>query len=650
MKKDSAADYLGYLLVRVLGAVLRILPLGLVFCLGRGLGALLYYFDLKHKALAYANIKAALGGNLTPRELNRITRSFYRNFGQSIIETFLIPLFDKRYFDKHIELQGSEHIEEAYKIGKGVIFAVVHEDSWEISNLAGVHLGYPFNILVAEQSRYPRLNNLLNSYRRGKQTKLIRREGQSRGLIEALKKGEIIALTCDQGGKSGELVNFFGRGASMSTGAVKLALKYQAAILPIFSRRLRGARHVFIIEPPLEIKDTGRAQEDVRENLGRLMAIFEKQIRAYPEEYLWTYKVWKYGQQRNILILSDAKAGHLRQAQAVAGLLAASLREKGIESQVETVEVKFRNNFTRAALALSSCLAGRYHCQGCSWCLKSFLEPPVYQRLCALKPDFIISCGAAVAPVNHVLSRENLSKSIVIMRPPFLSTGRFDLVIMPCHDRPPKRKNVLAVEGALNLIDEEYLKAQTETLSVKCQVSSVKSKAFIGLLLGGDSKSFHLDRNKVAEVIRQVKQAAISLNAEILVTTSRRTSKEIEAVAKEELAGYPHCKLLVIANEKNIPQAVGGILGLSKVVVVSPESISMISEAASSNKRVLVFNLPGLSRKHGNFLARLSGKNYISLVKPQALAAALEKLWRENALAQALNDRLLVKEALEKII
>jgi hypothetical protein len=76
----------------------------------------------------------------------------------------------------------------------------------------------------------------------------------------------------------------------------------------------------------------------------------------------------------------------------------------------------------------------------------------------------------------------------------------------------------------------------------------------------------------------------------------------------------------------------------------------MISEAASSNKRVLVFDLPGLSRKHGNFLARLSGKNYISLVKPQALAAALEKLWRENATAQALNDRLLVKEALEKII
>ncbi|MDP3732891.1 MAG: ELM1/GtrOC1 family putative glycosyltransferase, partial [Candidatus Omnitrophota bacterium] len=95
--------------------------------------------------------------------------------------------------------------------------------------------------------------------------------------------------------------------------------------------------------------------------------------------------------------------------------------------------------FSRLALTFSSCLAGKYHCQGCLWCLRRFLKEDIYRALINTKPDIVISAGASVAPVNYVISRENLAKSITIMRPSILNTKRFNLVVMSRHDRPEGR-------------------------------------------------------------------------------------------------------------------------------------------------------------------------------------------------------------------
>ena len=104
MKNYFLADYLGCILFKALGPVLRVLPIELSFFLGRRLGDCFYYFDLKHRARAYANIKFALGSSLSPAELSRLTKSFYQSFGQSIIEVFLIPLVDRNYMAKIIYL------------------------------------------------------------------------------------------------------------------------------------------------------------------------------------------------------------------------------------------------------------------------------------------------------------------------------------------------------------------------------------------------------------------------------------------------------------------------------------------------------------------------------------------------------------------
>jgi len=90
------------------------------------------------------------------------------------------------------------------------------------------------------------------------------------------------------------------------------------------------------------------------------------------------------------------------------------------------------------------------------------------------------------------------------------------------------------------------------------------------------------------EMIHQLKWFAETKNIDLFVSTSRRTAKYIERLVENEFIDYPQCKMLVIANKQNKENAVSDILSISSVVLVTCESVTMISEAASSGKPVLV--------------------------------------------------------------
>ncbi len=482
---------------------------------------------------------------------------------------------------------------------------------------------------------------------------------------ENRKIGTAVGMMVDQGGKSGELVNFCGKSASMSTGAVKIALKYDLTILPAFYTRVHGPRQKVLFQAPFELKKTGDEKADIKENLQRLIFLFEKLILSYPQEYFWLYKIWKYSRQKEVLILSDGKTGHLRQAQAAAGIIRDYFAEKGINTNIGILDVEFKDRFFKTILAFGGCLSGKYRCQGCLWCLKKSLSPDTYKSLASVKPDVVISCGSSLSAVNSIISRENLAKSIVLMRPPILSIRKFDLVIMPKHDSPPERKNVVVTSGALNLINDEYLKIQTKLLLNTYDLSrnsgiplNFTSRAgrpaaydsYIGLLVGGDTKEFHLQPDILSGVIAQLKCSCEKFNAGVLVTTSRRTSGRIEDLLKNEFKDYPRCGFMVIANENNPSFATGGILGLSQIVIVSPESISMVSEAAASKKYVVVFNADGLGRKHKRFLKNFAENKYIYLIEPEELGQTIRHIWLSKPKVYSPEDNSLVKQAIRKVL
>ena len=132
-------------------------------------------------------------------------------------------------------------------------------------------------------------------------------------------------------------------------------------------------------------------------------------------------------------------------------------------------------------------------------------------------------------------------------------------------------------------------------------------------------------------MIDQIKEAALHYNADILLTTSRRTPAAIEQIITKELKNFERCSLCIIANQRNIPEAVGGILGLSDLVIVSGESISMVSEALSSGKRTIVFSPHGQyghkpRDKYEDFVLKLNDQGYLMVTSVNDMKAKITQL------------------------
>ena len=117
----------------------------------------------------------------------------------------------------------------------------MHAGSWELSNIITANLGFPFSMFIREQG-LERLNNLLNDYRKRKGCRVISRKGGIKEVVAALNNNEAVGMTVDQGTDTGVLVDFFGKPASMPKGAIKLALKYNVPLIPVFFKRIDGPK------------------------------------------------------------------------------------------------------------------------------------------------------------------------------------------------------------------------------------------------------------------------------------------------------------------------------------------------------------------------------------------------------------------------
>jgi lauroyl/myristoyl acyltransferase len=104
----------------------------------------------------------------------------------------------------------------------------------------------------------------------------------------------------------------------MSTGAMRLALKYGCAVCPVWIERRGNGKHMLRISPAMSLTVTGDLEKDLRVNIAKAANHFERLLKEHPEEYMWFYKVFKYSNQSRILIIDDGRTGHLRQSQALA--------------------------------------------------------------------------------------------------------------------------------------------------------------------------------------------------------------------------------------------------------------------------------------------------------------------------------------------
>ncbi len=614
-------DLIASWLLRGLNLFLHLMPMRFNLWLGRRVGWIIYILSGKRKYVTYANLKAAFCKEKTPRELRKLTKKVYRHLGQTFVELASLTKVDEKYAKKYIKITNSERLEEATKNPNGMIFLTAHLGNWELEAAKSVHIGFPLYILARDQ-KMKKLNEILHKLRESKGNFVIRKGMDVKNIFRVLRDGHSVGIVADQNaGVNGELLDFFGRPASTPIGPFRIAQKVGAWVLPSLIHREEGPYHEVVVE---EIMKIGK-DEDLVPYMKEYNRLLEKHIRNYPDQWFWMHKRWKATTLKKVLILDDGKKGHLNQSLAVAKQLQKKRAEEGRlieDTPIKTIRVKFKSK-TKKALFNAASVFFRAGCQGYLGFLKWALEKESYEKLSREYTDIVISCGSTLFGVNKLLKIENSARNVTIFDPGKFNRKGFDLIIVPRHDLEKKKitetGRILAVDLAPNLIDPEELK-----------VYGREKEKCIGVLVGGENSQFTFDKPQAEELSRSIKSASKKEGAKFYITTSRRTLEEADSSLENSLSSDPSCIGFILGKEDKDPHTVEKILAVSSVVIVSGESISMVSEAVSSGKPTLVF-MPRKKRegetKYERFIKDLENSKYLKIVSidniPEAAGEAL---------------------------
>jgi hypothetical protein len=214
-------------------------------------------------------------------------------------------------------------------------------------------------------------------------------------------------------------------------------------------------------------------------------------------------------------------------------------------------------------------------------------------------PDLLIASGkqsiAAALHVRQMGKRDGHRVVTVFIQNPGIAPSHFDLVIAPKHDRIVG-ENVMATRGALHRITREKLEEGAAKLLPRV---AHLPRPYIGVLIGGANISYALGPDEIAKLGDALIRAARETGGSLLITASRRTGDDNVGRLKRALAGTPS---FLWDGEGDNPYF--GLLGLADHLVVTNDSVSMVSEAVATGKPVYVFALPGKagrSRKSRKF-------------------------------------------------
>ena len=291
-----------------------------------------------------------------------------------------------------------------------------------------------------------------------------------------------------------------------------------------------------------------------------------------------------------VIILSDNRPGHYKQSLGIV--------QKLPECQMEYLEIHFRQKWRDNLLRVFMCVFG-----GMSLptsvihaLLQWSLVRESYTALAHLHTaDIILSTGSSVAAVNLLLGRIVRAKTVTCRRPSPIGTRYFDLAILPMiswHSAKSK-SNICKTIGVPNPISPDILKSERQRLKQELNLPDCPR---IGILLGGT------DRHETitiadAEALHKVCEAATTeLDAQILVTTSRRTPIDVVEHLSSTLKHADWCPLFIEPNAASaLPDPYQALLALSDLLIVTADSFSMVCEAARSGRPVIVLTL---SKEH----------------------------------------------------
>ncbi len=221
----------------------------------------------------------------------RILKEQWEGLGRSFAEFSMMDRI--RPSTGRVELVNAERLHEIARTMTPVVFVSGHLSNWEVMPAAIVDAGVTCQ-MTYRAANNPYVDKRIKESRERYGVKLFAPKGGegSRELLQAMERGESVALMNDQKFNGGVAAPFFGKPSHTAAGPSRLALRFGTVLQPMSVQRTKGARFRAVVHEPIVLEKTGDRAADLEAGVRKINVFMEERIRERPAEWFWVHKRW----------------------------------------------------------------------------------------------------------------------------------------------------------------------------------------------------------------------------------------------------------------------------------------------------------------------------------------------------------------------
>ena len=249
-------------------------------------------------------------------------------------------------------------------------------------------------------------------------------------------------------------------------------------------------------------------------------------------------------------------------------------------------------------------------------------------------PNIFISCGRK-SVIPSIVLKDYFSKTYhskfynIHIQDPKINFNYFDFIIAPEHDRLVG-DNVFSSKGAIHYISHEEIE--------KARLSK-KNNSILTVILGGPNKYYNFALEELKNIFTYIDNNFLSNFSQLLIISSRRTPESINNFLIEK---YKNNNKVQIDNSLKRENYINALAHADRIIVTS-DSISMISEAATTGSPIHVAQLKSVRNDYRfiKFLDLFKDLNIVKSLEEKQENWTYDKLYETKRIADLIKNKIL---------
>lgn len=250
-------------------------------------------YNKKHKLIAQANLDLVYGNTLTQERKEEIIANSYKSLILNMYEFMENQSIQPEELFKKANLINADVISQALENKRKVIYITAHYGGWELA-LPYIALKFGKLAVVNRKMDNPHIHKLYTQARDRNNITMLEKQVAAKGMIKAFKEEKAVAVVIDQHIGNGAEVEFLGQKDMATDATSRLALKFNAVIIPIFTPCNGFRDYTIKVGEPIDVAALDFKTDDPITELTQLQTdLITQQVYEKPDDWFWQHKRFK---------------------------------------------------------------------------------------------------------------------------------------------------------------------------------------------------------------------------------------------------------------------------------------------------------------------------------------------------------------------